>query len=94
MTNARQSVVDETNCRYQGWLVAAACGVGVLFVSTAFVTFAVFLKPLSEEHGWSREAVSAAFGAMTLGSALSAPIIGALVDRFGPRTIWQGRSGL
>jgi MFS family permease len=67
-----------------GWQVAAASSIGVLFGTTAFVSFAVFFKPLSLEYGWSREAIAAAFGTMTLAAALSAPLAGLLSDRFGP----------
>jgi predicted MFS family arabinose efflux permease len=78
-----QEAVDGTT----GWRVTAASSIGVLFGSTAFLTFAVFFKPLADEYGWSREAVSAAFGAMTLGAALVAPFVGLLFDRVGPRWI-------
>jgi MFS family permease len=70
-----------------GWPVAAASSIGVLFGTTAFVTFAVFFKPLSVEYGWSREAIAVAFGSMTLAAALSAPFAGLLSDRFGPHWI-------
>lgn len=52
-----------------------------------FFTFPVLLKPLSEELSWSREAVSRAYAAMTLASAFSAPVVGHLFDRSGPRWI-------
>ena len=70
-----------------GWYVTAASSTGVLFGSTGFLTFAVFFKPLADEYGWSREAVSAAFGAMTVGAAVVAPLTGMLFDRVGPRWI-------
>ena len=70
-----------------GWHVTAGSSIGVLFGSTAFLTFAVFFKPLADEHGWSREAISAAFGAMTVGAAVVAPLTGMLFDRVGPRWI-------
>lgn len=72
---------------YEGWPVVAACATAVFFVSIFFFTFPVFLKPLSSEFSWSREAISSAYAAMTLASALSAPVIGFLVDRWGPRWI-------
>ena len=51
------------------------------------LTFAVLLKPLSEEFSWSREAVSSAFAAMTVSIAVSAPVVGLLAVDSG-----QGRS--
>ncbi len=78
--------IDE-GIRYPGWRVAAGAGVGVFFGSLAFATFPVFLKPLSEEFSWSREAVSTAFGAMTLGAALSTLLVGIVADRVGATRI-------
>ncbi len=78
--------IDE-GIRYPGWRVAAGAGVGVFFGSLAFATFPVFLKPLSEEFSWSREAVSTAFGAMTLGAALATLLLGIVADRVGATRI-------
>lgn len=50
-------------------------------------TFPVFLKPLSEEFGWSRQAVSSAFSVMALSVAVVAPFVGLLVDRLGARFV-------
>jgi MFS family permease len=78
---------DESSLRYQGWGVAVAAGIGVLFASFFFVSFAIFVKPLASEFGGSRQAVSIAYGVMTLGAALAAPVVGHLLDRHGPRWI-------
>ena len=67
--------------------MVAASGSGVFYAALAFYSFAVLLKPISEEYAWSRETVSSAFGSMTLGAALFAPFVGTLSDRFGPRRI-------
>ncbi|HTO39746.1 MAG TPA: MFS transporter [Rhizomicrobium sp.] len=67
----------------------AAClgmGTGVgLFVAS--ITF--FIKPLGAEFGWSRSEIGAA-AAVGFASALTAPIIGLMVDRYGARRMALG----
>src|SRR5262245_40975871 len=77
----------EANPQYEGWRIVAASSAAVFCSMVVFYTFALLLKPLTEEFSWSRSAASSAFGAMTLGAALSAPIVGRLLDRFGPKWI-------
>jgi MFS family permease len=79
----KDEAVGEDSLRYQGWRVTAACGVGVFFSTLPFYTFAVFLKPLSEEFGWSRQTVSSAYGTMAFAAAVCAPLAGYLLDRRG-----------
>ena len=81
--------VDETSPGYEGWRVAVASGVGVFvsFASLLVYTFGVFLKPLAEEFGWSREAVSAAFGIAAMTVAVCSPPLGYLLDRISPRRV-------
>jgi MFS family permease len=81
--------ITERSLRYPGWrvaLAASAC-VFVSFASILVYTFGVFLKPLTVEFGWSRQAVSAAFGIAALSVAASSPAIGVLLDRFPARCI-------
>jgi len=82
-------VTDETSARYEGWRVAAAAAAGVFvsFASLLVYTFGVFLKPLTEEFGWSREAVSASFGIAAITVAVCSPPLGLLLDRAAPRRI-------
>jgi MFS family permease len=68
-----------------------------LLLSGAFVTFAisaalmhsysVFLVAFLEEFRWSRAETSLAFSISALVSGASAPFVGALVDRLGPRRL-------
>jgi MFS family permease len=63
----------------------------------AFVTFtisaglmhsyAVFLVAFLEDFRWSRSDVSLAYSASQLVAGVSAPLVGALVDRLGPRRL-------
>jgi predicted MFS family arabinose efflux permease len=69
--------------------VAAASATCVLvsFASLFIYTFAIFLKPLSAEFGWSREAVSTAFAIAALAVAACSPPLGWLLDRYPARRI-------
>ena len=76
--------------RYYPWVVIA---IAFLTVAVAFGTrnaFAVFMVAVIEEFRWSRALAS---GALMLGSVmwtLAAPLIGVLLDRFGPRIVLPG----
>ena len=72
-----------------GWLVVIAALFGVMagFGSLIVFTFSVFLKPITAEFGWSREAVSSAFGFAALSVAVASPKLGQLLDRLGPRRV-------
>ncbi len=81
--------LGESDRRYYGWrvVVAACLGVMVGFGSLFVYTFGVFLKPLSAEFGWTREAISRGFGLAALMVAICSPSIGQALDRYGPRRI-------
>jgi MFS family permease len=79
--------VREDRLSYEGWRVVGACGTGAFFSTVPLTTFAVFLQPLADEFSWSREAVSSAFGTLTLLAAVSAPWLGGVLDRFGVRRV-------
>jgi len=76
--------------RYYPW---AIIGISFLTVGVAFGArnaFAVFLVAVTGEFGWSRGLAS---GALMLGSVLwtlSAPLIGMVLDRLGPRIVLPG----
>ena len=50
-------------------------------------TFGLFLKPISQEFGWNRGAMSAASAVASLMIAITVPFAGILVDRWGARRI-------
>src|ERR1700722_4613423 len=81
--------LTENSIRYPGWRVAMASSacVFVSFASLLVYTFGIFLKPLAAEFGWSRQAISAAFGLAALAVAACSPPLGLLLDRFPARRI-------
>ena len=83
------SAREEYRADYEGWRVAAAAAVGVFlgFASMLVYTFGVFLKPVSAEFGWSRQAASAAFGIAAMTVAVCSPGLGRLLDARGPRRV-------
>ena len=80
---------SEFESSYFGWRVVLAACLGVMagFGSLFVYTFSVFVKPLSAQFGWSREAISAGFAIAAVTLGLASPLLGRLIDRFGPRRI-------
>lgn len=72
---------------YQGWFVVATVTTMLAVTSGARFLFGVVLKPLSEEFGWSREALSSAVTINVVILTLLQPLIGVAVDRWGSRRI-------
>src|SRR6202043_3726610 len=52
-------------------------------------SFTVFLKPISESFGWDRAQVVSVYSLAALAGGLSAPLVGRLFDRSGPRTVYS-----
>jgi len=80
---------DELDVRYYGWKVVLAACLGVMggFGSLFVYTFTVFVKPLGAAFGWNRESVSLGFAIAAITLGLFSPLLGRLLDRFGPRRI-------
>ena len=79
--------LSESDLSYYGWRVVLAACLGVMagFGSLFVYTFSVFVKPLSAEFGWSREAISRGFAIAAVTLGLISPLLGRWIDRFGPR---------
>jgi MFS family permease len=50
-------------------------------------TIGLFIAPLQQEFGWSRTSISLGITIITIGTALSAPLVGIVVDRLGERLL-------
>src|SRR5216684_6083971 len=85
MTKAKQT---SGKVSYGWWVVLAAGVCQAMHYGPIIVpTFGVFLKPLSQEFGWSWAQISLAFSLSVLGVTLTVPFIGRLVDHFGARRV-------
>lgn len=71
---------------YEGWLVVASFAAVVVMIGTAFFYgFGTIFTPVIEEFGWSHAATSFAFSLRSEVGGIAAPVVGLLIDRFGPR---------
>lgn len=69
----------------RGWraLLACAVGIGAGITGLAYYSFGVFVIPLTEAFGWSVGQITVGSSFLILGTAFTAPVIGALIDRYG-----------
>jgi MFS family permease len=73
---------------FYGWWVVLACAVGLFWgPPVAVFSFPVFLKPLMQDFHVGRAAVSLGFTLNLLVVAVSAPLVGWLIDRYGSRRV-------
>jgi MFS family permease len=80
---------SERDARYYGWYVVLGCLVCQIGLGLGGYIFAVFLKPVVSELGWSRTAYSAAGGPLLLAMSLASPLAGALTERIGARAVFS-----
>lgn len=73
----------------QGWrvLLASSFGISAGLSGFAFYTFGVFVIPLVDAFGWTRGEVTFAATFLIIGTAITAPIIGTIIDKFGARRV-------
>lgn len=70
------------------WLVLFACLVCQMGLGLGGYVFAVFLKPVAAEMGWSRTAFAAVGGPLLFAMALASPLVGRLTERLGARAVF------
>ena len=73
---------------FYGWYIVAVAAVAQ-FATAGMQIYAigVFLKPMTEDLGWSRESFSGVQAVSTVVSGLAGLAIGGMVDRRGPRIL-------
>ncbi len=72
------------------WGVVATLWVTLAIASGLYFSFPIFYVALLAEFGWSRGATAAAFSISSVVQGVLAPVVGMLVDRFGPRRVMLG----
>ncbi|MBI4339933.1 MAG: MFS transporter [Chloroflexi bacterium] len=71
---------------YYGWWIVAAFFLAEFTAAGAGgFTFGFYLKPMSQEFGWSRSQVVFALTIRSFVTLFTSPLIGVLLDRYGPR---------
>ncbi len=71
---------------FYGWyMVGAAVGIQFLQAGLMSQAFGAYLAVLSEEQGWSKTALSGAAALQQMEVAILGPVLGWLLDRFGPK---------
>ena len=70
---------------YGWWIVIAAALINMYGAGVWFYGFPIFYKALLDEFGWSAAAGAAIISLSRLEGGLEGPVVGWLVDRFGPR---------
>ena len=71
---------------FYGWkIVGAAFLSRFSFASGNASVLGLFFTPLNSEFGWSRTAISAVLSMARLFEGLTSPLLGPIIDRYGPR---------
>ena len=81
------SVPVRTSRIFYGWWIVVAVSILWLYGAAYPFTFGIFLNAFSKEYGWGMGALSAAFSLGAIGGGVLGPLVGYLVDRFGPRLV-------
>jgi MFS family permease len=83
---ARSGTGGRPRSVYYGWrIVGVAFLTHCLNVGCVFYSFGVFFTPLITEFGWTRAQISWGFSSVSIVGALWSPLVGRIVDRYGPR---------
>ncbi|RJP66994.1 MAG: MFS transporter [Candidatus Abyssobacteria bacterium SURF_17] len=73
---------------FYGFYIVGACFIVLFFLwGMVLNTFPVFLKPITENMNWGRGALTFSLLMGAIGTAISAPIAGILIDRIGAKPV-------
>ncbi len=72
---------------FYGWMILGTSFLLAFFAQGIQGSFGNFIKPISAEFGWDRATATLPIAVATLMSGIFQPIVGRLVDRYGPRRL-------
>ena len=72
---------------YYGWVIVAVALISMGFWFGFRSIFSVFLVSLVDEFGWGRAEISGVQSVAMICYIMAAPMVGGLIDRFGPRRV-------
>ena len=72
---------------YGWWIVVASSAMTTYNAGIMFYGFTAFFTPIVSEFGWSRASTSFAFSLQRLEGGITAPLVGFLIDKLGPRNL-------
>jgi MFS family permease len=74
---------------FYGWVIVAVTFVTMAIGVTARTAFSLLFPPIITEFGWERGVTAGAFSFGFLVSGAMSPLIGRMMDRFGPRAVME-----
>src|SRR5438105_9884383 len=74
---------------YYGWAIVVVVFITMAIGVNARTAFSLLFPPVIAEFGWDRGVTAGAFSFGFVVSGIVSPLIGRLVDRFGPRGVMQ-----
>jgi len=82
--------VGSSRVFYGWWIVGASFFIALYVGGVVFYGFTAVFEPIAEELGWSYTQISLAASLRGLEMGLLAPLVGVLIDRWGPRRLIFG----
>ena len=74
---------------FYGWIIVAVTFVTMAIGVNARTAFSLFFPPIIDEFGWERGVTAGAFSFGFVVSGAVSPLIGRMMDRFGPRAVME-----
>ena len=69
--------------RYYGWVIVGICTATIFVVTGTKGTIGALFKDMQKDLNWRRGTTAGAYAISTLAWALTLPLVGPLVDRYG-----------